>query len=642
MNRLEKWFESLAIGRRLSADLKPYWKELVIVGLLSLLMAGLEVARPWPLKWIIDSALVPVEAVKTDVAQELAVGTPTLPDGTELVVPTPDEGLEATGGTPASTEVVTVALEPPALDNVARVIWLGSLAAVAIVLLRSLVEYFAELRRAAIGHGFTRSLRFRIFSHLSELSPIFHAKHKSGDLLVRLMGDVPMVTTMMVDSTVEVATRSLLIVMTVGTMLYMDWLLTIAVFSTLPFLFLIVRWLSNRLKVAIRKQRRKEGDLADYLHEAIAATETIQALGGSKHVVRRFARSNRRSTRAGLKARKLSAKMTGAVESLMGVATSAVLLMGSLRVIDGRLTAGELLMFLSYVRMLIKPLRAASKHAAKIAKGTACGERILSILDQTDMIESAPDAVPAPEDPEELAFQGVTFQYEEGKPALEDFTATFRRGQLAALVGRSGAGKSTAASLAMRLFDPQKGAVLLDGRSLREFELDSMRERVGLCMQQSVLFGDSLRENLLLAQPEASDEELWHALHLAEADDFVRNLPEVLDTSLGSNGVGLSGGQKSRLSLARTLLREAQVLIVDEPFAGLDRIAARKVSETLRHLANDKIVVVIAHDLDRLELYDRVVFMDAGRKIDEGSHDELLERLPLYREIVRTTKDVAS
>ena len=280
--------------------------------------------------------------------------------------------------------------------------------------------------------------------------------------------------------------------------------------------------------------------------------------------------------------------------------------------------------------------------AKKVAKGTACGERILKVLDEENRVTSPPEAPPAPERPRELAFDGITFSYEDERAALTDFSARFRVGELAALVGRSGAGKSTAASLALRLFDPQKGHVRLDGRSLDELELNSMRERVGLCLQRTVLFGDTVRENMLLGRPEATDEEIWKALEQAGAAEFVQESPEGLDAELGAGGVGLSGGQMSRLALARTLLREARVLIVDEPFAGLDRVAAKRVSETLHKLAEERIVVVIAHDLENLELYDRIVFMERGQKVAEGSHAELLSSFPLYREVVRTSGEVGA
>ncbi|MEW6071945.1 MAG: ABC transporter ATP-binding protein [Planctomycetota bacterium] len=588
MSRIDRWFRSLAVARRFSGDLAPHRWRLAAVGGFSVLVALFDLLKPWPIQWIFDGALMPA-------------------------------------GEPRLRPVTVVAL--------------GTAALLVISVLRAVFQYQTEIGVAEVGNAVTRGMRFRIFSRLAVLSPAYHAKHKSGDLLVRLMGDVPMVTTMIVDSAVELATRALLIAGTVAVMFYLDPLLTLASFVTIPLLSGVVRWISNRIHVAVRKQRKKEGTLADFLHESIAAADTIQALGGSRHVIRRFARQNRRTARAGLKAKRLTARLAGAVESLLAAALAIVLALGAYRVLEGRLTPGELLVFVSYVRSLTKPVRSGAKNAAQVAKGTACGERILDILEEEVSIASAPGAPPAPAQPAELSFERVSFAYEDGTPALAEFTARFRRGELSALAGRSGAGKSTASLLAARIFDPAAGRVCFDGRSIAELDLESVRARVGLCMQKSVLFGESLRENLLLARPDATDEELWRSLREAGAEEFVLSLSEGLETNLGAGGVGLSGGQQSRISLARTLLRDAPILIVDEPFAGLDRPAAAHVAATLEVLARERIVIVIAHDLANLESFDRIVFLERGVAVATGRHAELARALPEYLRVVRTTAE---
>jgi ATP-binding cassette, subfamily B, bacterial len=257
-------------------------------------------------------------------------------------------------------------------------------------------------------------------------------------------------------------------------------------------------------------------------------------------------------------------------------------------------------------------------------------------------VSSPADAPPAPLAPRELCFRDVAFGYREGVEALSGFRASFQRGRLTGLFGRSGSGKSTVAALAVRLFDPDSGTVELDGRSLSEFELDSLRARVGLALQDSVLFGTTIRENLLLGQSQATDDELWAALRAAAAEDFVRGLADGLDCELGSGGVGLSGGERRRISLARTLLRRSPIVIVDEPFAGLDRMAVERVRGTLVELARDSIVIVIAHDLDHLEVFDRILFLSDGRIEDAGTHSELVERNALYRRMTRAQVPQAS
>ena len=592
MRRLiERWFQGLATSRRFFPQLREERAGLLWVTLCSLFLVLFDVLRPLPFAWIIDHGLAP-------------------------------RGGESLGR--------------------GQVIWLGASVALGVALFAALFQYGREIGLARIQHQVTRQIRFRMFSHLTQLSPLFHARHKSGDLLVRLMGDVPMVTSMMVESTVEVGTRVLVALCTLGMMVYYDALLAASTLLAIPFLALVMAWASGQIKTATRKARRKEGDMADYLHEAISATETIQSLGGSAHVVRAFAKSNRSSARAGLRSAKLAARLSVSVETILGLTTAGVIALGSLRVTQGHLELGELVAFVSYVRNLLKPVRTFSKHTERISKGAACAERLVDVLDQQPDVVDAPDAVDAPVAPRELAYERVSFSYPGGTRALDGFQVIFRRGELSAMVGRNGAGKSTAAALALRLFDPSAGRVTLDGQPLTALGVASLRSRVGLCLQSTFLFGDTLRENLLIGKPGATEEELWAALALAGADQLVRELKEGLDTRLGSSGVGLSGGQKQRISLARTLLRQPRVLIVDEPFTGLDRDASRQVARTLSELARERIVVVIAHDILALEVYDRIVFLEAGKVVAEGRHDELLAREPLYRQVVRTSAGVSA
>lgn len=614
--KLERWSHGFRVASRFFVDLKDFRGKIVLIFLLALVLAGLEVLRPWTIQWVVDYALQGKTKVRV-----------------------------------GNTVLFHVKLQP------ATIIWISGATMVLVSVGGSILGYAKEVLLSIVSSGVTRAMRYRIFSHMTRLSPGFHARHKSGDLLVRLMGDASLVTGMLVDTSLDVAQRSLNVIGTVAVMLCIDPWLTLGMGCSIPVLLVLVRVISGSIRNATRKAREKEGDLADYLHEAIAATETIQSFGGGEQVVRRFARNNRSSARADVKAGRLAARLSGLVESTLGITAAGVMVVAGYRVLSAiqaanasgipnadpaefGMSIGTFIVFFSYVRSLLKPLRSTSKSAARFSKGTACGERILNVLEATDMVVSQPGAAQPPEAPAALSFQDVTYSYQEGVDALTGFDATFRRGELSALVGRSGAGKSTIAALALRLFDPTRGEVLLDGTSLRDFDLTGLRARMGLAQQRTVFFGESIRENMLLASPEATDEEIWAALEQSGAASFVASLPEKLEARLGSNGVGLSGGQQSRLSLARTLLRRAPILIVDEPFAGLDLQAAQRVADTLQRLARERILVVIAHDLERLDAYDHIVFLENGKKVAEGRHQELLRDVPLYREVVRTSAGV--
>jgi ATP-binding cassette subfamily B protein len=585
MKWLERLSTSLPIYRRFWPELRPHRGSLALVLLAAVGVALCQVLQPWPIQWIFDNALAPAD---------------------------------------------------PRPRPWSFYLWTGALAYLAIVLGHAGLQLSVDLLTARVGHMVARALRLRVFRHLALLSPRFHARNKSGDLLVRLIGDVSMVRSMLVDALLELITRSLWVVGTIGVMVWVDPLLSLILFAFLPVIGWVVRRMAGAIRGAVRKQRKKEGALADFLHEAIAATEVIQSLGREGEIVHRFARDNRSSERAGMRAAKLAAKLGASVHSLLGSGVALTLALGGWRVAQGHLSPGELLVFLSYVRGLLKPVRSASRNSEKIAKGAACGERLLEVLDEPVAIRSDPDAPSAPERPAVLAFEDVWFRYDDERDALRGFSAVLRRGELTGVFGRSGAGKSTMAALAVRLYDPDRGTVRLDGHDLRRLELGSLRARFGVCLQRSVLFGDSIRENLLLGKPEASEEELWRALDAAGAGDLVRGLPKGLDTLLGSAGVGLSGGQGRRVALARTLLRDSPIVIADEPFTGLDRAAAARVQATLKALARDALVVVIAHERDFLDAYDRVLFVEDGRVEGVGSHDELRRESAAYRETLMT------
>ncbi len=589
MKRLAQLSRSFAVARRFLPEVSGHGLKLAGVAGLYLAAILLELGRPWPLRWVIDDVLAPSGS-------------------------------------------------PPA--NSGEIILYSGLALAAILAGKALLEYLATMLVAAIGHRVTRGLRLRVFRHMVGLSPDFHAKHRSGDLLLRLTGDVPMVKDMLVDAGVQMSVRGIQAIGIAVMLFVVDPVLAASVLLPLPLIALVVRFLSNHLRIAVRKQRRKEGELASYMHEAIEATVLLQALGREDHAIQRFARTNRTSARAGLKVARASARLGGAVEGMLALAFAGAMTFGAWRVHEGMLRLGELTVFLSYVRGLLKPIRAAAKHQARIAKGTACGERILRVLDEVAAIPpSAPGAQP-PERPETLVFEGVHYTYADGTEALRGVDLRLLRGELAALVGPSGAGKSTLIALALRIFDPDQGEVRLGGIPLRELDLDAMREGVAISLQNTILFGESLRENLLLGSPEATEEELWAALEAAAAADIVRAQPEGLDALLGSGGVGLSGGEARRICLARALLRNADILIVDEPFGGLDRATALRLVETLRAAARDRIVLVVTHAVEHLEAFDRVVHLDRGRILGDGRHVDLLAGDRQYSRLVGEAQEV--
>ncbi len=581
---IERLSSAWPIARRFGADFRPLRAQVAASVALSLLASGVELLRPWPLQWIVDHALIPKHA--------------------------------------------------QAGANAFYFVWTGALAYGLLSVVRAAFDYFAAIRVAESTKAFTRGLRRRLFEKLLLLEPRFHAKNKTGDLIVRLQGDVGMVSGMMIESPVDLGARCFLIAGTVAMLFWIDPVLAAGTLAFGPLALFVVTRLSRKIHSATRSARLKEGVFANSSFESLANVALIQSLGRVDHVLRDFLRASRTSARADCKASRLGARMGVWIESVSGLALAIALLWGSQRVLAGHLSAGQLLAFVAYVRSGSKPVRQSGRSSAKIAKGAACGERLLAVLDAPLEVQSAQGALPAPSAPERLVFQGVSYGHEAqgGRAlALSGLTCEFRRGESTLVFGPSGAGKSTLVSLALRLADPEAGKITLDGLDLRSIELGSLRATIAACPQEDGLFGWTIRDNLLLGRPEASEEALWTALRQAAADGFVRELPLGLDTELGSLGAGLSGGQQKRLNLARTFLREAPILILDEPYAGLDAASIARIHRTLEQRSKSAVVIVIAHERDEGRHFDRVVFVEQGRVRDQGSHDELLLRTPSYR-----------
>ncbi|MCA9000874.1 MAG: ABC transporter ATP-binding protein [Planctomycetes bacterium] len=553
--------EAWSLSKRFWVDVRPFRLALGVSLVLQLLGVGLQLMQPWPIQWIFDNILMDPEGKGT------------------------------------------------------RVVLFAALALVGITVARIALEYWGSLKIVAAGHGVTRALRLRIFRKLVELPPHFHARQKAGDLLMRLMGDAPMVSTMMVESGTHLLLRSVQAAATIGVMFWVDATLTWTLLGLFPVVYLVAGILAKKLTIATKKQRRKEGELADSMQESIGAASMIQALGQEQHVVHEFARSNRRSARAGLKTAKAAARLSSSVEATLAIGLGATVFLGTLRAMqpEAPLSPGELLVFLSYVRGLLKPLRAASKHQARVAKGVACGQRITQVLDRADSVQYQSGTLTPRVYPETIELERVDYTYPDGTIALKGVSGVLRAGEIVTLVGPSGAGKSTLLSLLVRLMDPTGGRVLMDGTPLPEFELDALRSRLGVALQTTLLLGMSVRDNLLLGRPDATDEEMWDALERAGADRFVQELPEGLGEVLGARGGSLSGGQQQRLCLARALLRRSLILIVDEPFAHLDTESTARVRRTLRdHSAKGGMVLLISHDPKDMDLADQVWKLEGG------------------------------
>jgi len=504
------------------------------------------------------------------------------------------------------------------------------LAIIGIALLSGIFNYFQTWLIASSGQGVVFAIRRRLFRHLQRLSLSFHDKSRSGDLLMRLTGDITMLREMLVASVLTFLSSSLVLVGMVIIMFWMDWGLTLAALSIIPFLSVAVFRISGEIKRASKRQRKKESALATIAHEAVSSIRVVQSFAREEIENLRFKKYSQKSFKTGLRATRLEAQLYRVVEIIVAFGTCLVIWFGVRKVIAGALTPGDLIVFMAYVRQMYRPIRDISKLTKKVAKAIACGERVIEVLEVRPQIRDSKHAVQAPRFKGAISFKNVNFSYEPPKPVLKNVSFSIKPGQFVAIVGPTGAGKTTIVSLLLRLYDPQEGKIRIDRENIRHYKLESLREQIGIVLQEPILFGFSIRENIAYGKPDASMDKIVSAARQANAHKFITELPDGYETILGERGATLSGGQRQRIAIARAIIKDAPILILDEPATGLDAETEAKVTEAIGRLTKGKTILVIAHKLSTVHRADQILLIDNGEVVAKGTHDELLEKSNLY------------
>ncbi len=556
---------------RMGPHTRPHRKKLILAGLAMMVVALSEIFRPWPLKIVFDGILIPQaqpDAVMTQLIAWFGAG----------------DGLL----TAAAVSILLLALVGGAM------------------------AYVQSTLIADVGQRVVGDIRLDLYRHVQSLSHSFHDTASSADIISRLTGDVHMMRNLLIDAAVFFAARTLVMVGTLAIMFLMDWRLTLAALIVLPSLIFVSEYYNTRIKDAARRQRRKEGKIAMVMTEGISAISVVKGFAREAHEEERFARQNNSSTEAGVVSTRLTAQMDRLVQVMLAIGTCIVLWYGVTRVRSGAVSPGDLLVFTAYLTTLYKPIRKMSAMTSRMAKATASGERLLEIFDiRPDIVNNATTT----EDhvlQGHVALQSVTFGYPGAPPVLTDATLELHPGETVALIGGSGMGKSSVAKLLMRFYDPQGGRVTIDGHDIRDIELASLRDQIAVVLQESVLFATSVRDNIAYGRLDATEGEIEAAAMAAGADGFIRRLPDGYATLLGERGETLSGGQRQRIAIARAILRDAPILILDEPLTGLDHDTARGLAATLKAVAAGRTTLLIAHDPLSLTLADRVVEVQDG------------------------------
>lgn len=534
-----------------------------------------------------------------------------------------------TGEAPARSSSTQSGLSPE------TTLLLAAVAYVAIVALRATAEYHESVAFAVIGNRVVSRIRTRLYRQLQALPLSFHHRSRQGDLLVRMVGDVKMLREVAVTAVLPLIGGVLVLTGMMGVMLWLNWHLALVAVVAIPVFALSTLRLGKRIHEAARDQRKREGAVAAMAAEAIASIQVVQALSLESQFEDGFNTSDEQSARDEVKTRKLTARLSRWTDILIATATAVVLWYGGRQALSGSLSPGDLVVFLTYLKRGLRPLQEMARYAARLSKATAAGERIMELLDTRSDVADRPGAIDAPQLRGAIEFDTVTFEYESGATVLDQFSVSVEPGEFIAIVGPSGVGKSTILNLLSRFYEPTRGAIRIDGHQVHDWTIASIRCQMSIVLQDTVLFAANVWDNIAFGALGASRAAIERAAKLAEADGFIRKLPRGYDTVLGERGVNLSHGQRQRIAIARALVRNAPIALLDEPATALDQQQKRLVRDALHRLARGRTTVLVTHDLADAQRADRVLVLEHGRVVEHGTPQKLLSLGGRFAEMYR-------
>lgn len=512
----------------------------------------------------------------------------------------------------------------PSMEASLETLLLCGGAIVGISIVRAIANYWSAISFALVGSRIAADLRARTFRHVQGLSMRHHTRASTGDTVQRLVGDVSRLQEVAVTAGLPLLGNAVTLAAMTVILLWLDPLLALVVFLAAGAFAFLSRRSSGPITVAAGNSRKGEGTLATTAAQTLAAMREVQAYGLEETISSRFRASNQATLGTGVAALKLAAGLERRTDVLIGAATAVVLAGGGWRVLQHAITPGDLVVFLLYLKTGMKPLKDLAKQTGRIARATASGERVADLLEaQTDLPECLHPR-PLRNSRPDIVFENVSAGHGNGRTVLHEISLTIPAGQHLALLGPSGAGKSTLASLILRMIDPATGTVRIGGEDLRQLTIASVRSHVSILLQDSVLFGTTVRENIRFGRLNATDEDVEEAARQAQAHEFIQALPHGYDTVLGEAARDLSGGQRQRIAIARAILRHAPIVILDEATAGLDPASRESILDAMNALIRDRTSLTITHDVLAARTCDRVIWLDSGRIIEDGTPSALL------------------
>ena len=574
----------------LSRLLIVHWKAL----LLGLIAVGAETAadllEPWPLKVVLDSVLR---------ARQLPAWLA--------------EFTHTTFGARATA-----------------VLKLAVVGVMAIAILGAVGGYMEKRTVTAIGQSVAHALRKAFFWQMQRLSMSYHDNRRTGDVISTLSTDIDAVQSAVTAGVLDALYYALTLIGMITVMLYLDWRFTLIALTVLPLLLLVVYTYTRRIKEASRAVRRQEAELVSIVQEVLSSIRIVKAFAREEHEQRRFDAESQDIVDLTLRARDVKAKLSPAVDVIVAGGTALVLWFGARRALAGALTPGLLVVFLLYLGKMYKPIRELSKMTDTYSRAIVGWDRVVEFLALDLVVRDAPGAPPAPRFRGAVELEHVTFAYSPNRPALHDLNLRIEPGQVAALIGPTGSGKTTVVSLIPRLYDPQAGRVLIDGLDVRALQRRTVREQISVVLQDTLLFRGSIRDNIAFARPDATRGAIVRAATLANADEFIERLPDGYDTVIGERGVTLSAGQRQRIAIARAVLRDAPILILDEPSTALDAASEELVLSAIQRLVRGRTTIIVAHRLSTIQNADVIFVLENGTVTARGTHAELMAAGGLY------------
>ena len=580
--------------------IRPYRRTLVVILLAMLVETAMSLATPWPLKIILDNV----------------VG---------------DHKL-----TPWLHHLVGDLLDHGSRMHVAAV---AASAFVLIALLGAIASYIDNYYTESVGQWVAHDLRMKMYEHLQRLSLGYYNTHATGTILSTITADIQTIEGFASSSTLNIVVDMLTIVCMLGLMFWLNWDFTLIAVAVTPFLLLFVSRFKKAVKKATHEVRKEQSEIVAVVQQGLESIQAVKAFGQEEAEQAQLQAVSEATVSAALKARSVKALLSPVVTITVAACTAIVLWRGAALILAGSMTVGSLTVYLAYLTKFFKPVKDLATTTNAVAQAAVGTERIRAILDTDTVIPEKEDGIAPETVAGEIEFEHVAFGYDAAYPVLTDISFKIKPGQFVGIVGPTGSGKSTVVSLIPRFYDVQSGAVRIDGRDVCDYKLKSLRDKIGYVLQDTVLFRGTILENIAFGRPEATKEEIVAAAKLANADEFISRMPLGYDTMVGERGSTLSGGQRQRIGIARVMVRNSPILLLDEPTAALDSESEKLVIDALQRLMEGRTVIAIAHRLSTIRDASQIIVITGGVVAESGTHDELMTLKGLYAELHRTQFD---